>query len=167
MSSEGRKINVAVRVSYPEDGQYDWYSALAEYIEVGAVEIAFHKSQLFLENVAISDVLTPFSKLPLTVASVHMAHAKITKPETFVAVLEKTIRIAEALGCGFIIVHPSYGSLRGSLEEFNAFFAQRIDPLLEATNTTLLRRLRSASVQRVPSRKLLRVFRVRVSEPVW
>lgn len=56
-----------------------------------------------------------------------MAHAKITRPETFVAALEKKVRIAGALNCSVIVVHPSYGSLRVRLQkdEVNTFFAQR------------------------------------------
>jgi len=132
-----RGITVSVRADYPEEGEYSWTEALLPFTSVGAVEVAFHKTQLFLDKVQIHDVIAPFSKLPLKAASVHMAHAKITKPETFVAALEKTVRIAEALNCSVIVVHPSYGSLRGRLQEVNAFFAQMIDPLLKAANVTL------------------------------
>lgn len=132
-----KKIDIAVRVSYPEQGEYDWFEALAEYAQVGAIEVAFRQSQLFLAKVKLSEVLAPFAKLPIKASSVHMAHAKITKPGTFVSVLEKTIRIASSLGCRLIVVHPSYGSLKGGLQEVNAFFAQSIDPLLEAGNIIL------------------------------
>jgi hypothetical protein len=36
-------LHVAVRVSYPERGNYDWYAALAAYAELGCVEVAFYR----------------------------------------------------------------------------------------------------------------------------
>lgn len=41
-------IKIAVRVSYPETGQYDWHDALALYADVGAVEVAFYQPVNFL-----------------------------------------------------------------------------------------------------------------------
>lgn len=81
MAGECREIRIAVRVSYPELGQYDWHEALAEYAEVSAVEVAFYRVDPCLERVQIEDVCAPFTALPIRAASVHMAHAQITKPE--------------------------------------------------------------------------------------
>ena len=58
-------IKVAVRVAYPETGQYDWQEALALYVDVGAVEVAFYRAEAFLENVNVDAEAAPFSALPL------------------------------------------------------------------------------------------------------
>ena len=65
--------HVAVRVSYPERGDYNWYEALTAYAEVGCVEVAFYQPELFLSRVQVEKVLAPFSTLPLRATSVHMA----------------------------------------------------------------------------------------------
>lgn len=44
-------IKIAVRVSYPETGQYDWHDALAQYVDVGGVEVTFYRVEAFLEKV--------------------------------------------------------------------------------------------------------------------
>ncbi|MEM4724105.1 MAG: TIM barrel protein [Candidatus Hadarchaeum sp.] len=134
---QNQRVTLAVRAAYPEEGGYDWTESLRPLVEIGAVEVAFHKTRLFLERVEIHDVIAPFSKLRLRITSIHMPHAKITEHETFVEALEKTVRIAQALNCSVIVVHPSYGPLQRQPHEINAFFTQRIDPLLEAINATL------------------------------
>jgi len=134
---EAQGVTVAVRASYPEEGEYSWEEALLPFAEVGSVEIAFQKTHIFLERVEIRDVIAPFSKLPLKASSAHMPHAKLTKPEVFAAAVEKTLRITKALGCPLIIAHPSYGSFKGRLQEIEAFLAQRIDPLLERAGVLL------------------------------
>lgn len=45
--------HIAVRVSYPERGDYNWYEALATYAKVGCVEVAFYRPELFLQGVAV------------------------------------------------------------------------------------------------------------------
>lgn len=113
----------------------DWVESLLPLIEVREVEVAFHKTRLFLEKVEIRDVVAPFLRLPLRASTIHMCHAKITKPDTFLAALEKTVRIAEILGCSRVVVHPSYGRLESGFQE--AFFAERVDPLLEQASILL------------------------------
>lgn len=54
--------HVAVRVSYPEHGDYNWYEALAAYAEVGCVEVAFYHSELLVQRVAVGKVLAPFAR---------------------------------------------------------------------------------------------------------
>jgi sugar phosphate isomerase/epimerase len=132
-----QKVTVAVRAAYPEEGEYDWEEALLPFAALGSVEVAFHNTHLFLEKVDIRSVVAPFSALPLQASSLHMCHAKLTKPDVFVAALEKTVQIAEALSCPVIVVHPCYGSLKGRLQEVNTFLAQRIDPLLERAGVLL------------------------------
>lgn len=128
-----QKITVAIRAAYPEEAEFDWAESLVPFAEIGAVEVAFHKTHLFLDNVAIRDVVAPFSELPIKAASVHMAHANIRKPDEFAAVLEKTLQIAKILRCPAIVVHPS----RGSLQEVEAFLTGQIDPLLEQEEVVL------------------------------
>ena len=124
---------MAVRVAYPEGGEYSWTEALRPFSALGAVEVAFRSPQLFLNEVEIRDVVSPFSKLPVQAATIHMAHAPITEPEIFARTLEKTVRIAKELECPLIVVHPS----RGRPPQVEEFFAQRIDPLLERAGALL------------------------------
>lgn len=39
-------IHIAMRISYPERGNYNWYNALAAYQAIGAVEVAFYRPEL-------------------------------------------------------------------------------------------------------------------------
>ena len=126
-------IHVAVRVSYPERGNYNWYEALAAYAEVGCVEVAFYHSEPFLQEVTVEKVLAPFARLPLRATSVHMAQARIAEPDAFAKVLRKTISIAQALGCSLIVAHPT----NARLEEIEAVIATVIDPLLARAGVTL------------------------------
>jgi len=125
--------HVAVRVSYPERGDYNWYQALAAYAEVGCVEVAFYQPELFLQRVTPEKVLAPFSRLPLRATSVHTAQARITEFETFVEVLRKTIPIAQGLDCSLIVVHPT----NARLEEVEGKITAMVDPLLAQTGVTL------------------------------
>ncbi len=126
-------IHIAVRVSYPERGNYNWYNALAAYQAIGAVEVAFYRPELFLSGVQMEKVLLPFSSLPLTATSVHMAQAKIAEFDAFVQVLHKTIAIAQALGCPLIVAHPT----NARLAEVEGKIAALVDPLLEQAGVTL------------------------------
>lgn len=120
-------MNFSVRVSYPENGEYNWEEALRQYAEVGRVEVAFYSTELFLRNVKIEGVVRPFQgAVPLEVSSVHMAHAGITDFPLFEVILGRTIEIAKALNCQDIIVHPS----KGRLEDVVLFIEEKIDPVL-------------------------------------
>ena len=126
-----QRIVVAVRVAYPEGGEYRWTEALLPFIEVGAVEVAFVDPYLF-QRVQVRDVINPFLRLPLKASSVHMAHARLTEPGFFVKTLEKTVRIAEALSSPVIIAHPSRGQPPNE-----GFFTKSVDPLLEKAGILL------------------------------
>jgi len=126
-------IHVSVRAAFPERGNYDWYDALAVYEQVGAVEVAFYRPELFLQDVMAEKVLTPFSTLSLRVTSVHMAQARIGRFDEFVAVLRKTIPIAQALGCPLIVVHPT----SARLAQVESKIVGAVDPLLEQAGVTL------------------------------
>jgi len=119
-------IHVAVRAAFPEDGHYNWHDALAVYERVGAVEVAFYRPQPFLEHVAVEDVVAPFSTLSLRATSVHMAQARIAQFDEFLAVLCKTIPIAQALNCRFIVAHPT----NARLADVEHKIAGAVDPLL-------------------------------------
>jgi sugar phosphate isomerase/epimerase len=126
-------IHVAVRAAFPEDGHYDWHDALATYERVGAVEVAFYRPQLFLEHVAVEDVIAPFSTLSLHATSVHMAQARIGQFDEFLAVLHKTIPIAQALNCRLVVVHPT----NARLADVEQRIASAVDPLLAQAGITL------------------------------
>lgn len=120
-------MNISIRVSFPENGGYDWIEALKGYEAVGSVEVAFYMPQSFLHIVNIEDVVAPFKNLEMKCSSVHMAHARITEPFIFESVLRKTIEIARALDCNIIVAHPSFGKL----EQAESFIDGTVSPLLE------------------------------------
>ena len=126
-------IRVAIRVSYPEQGNYNWHEALAAYTEVEHVEVAFYRPELFLQRVTIEKVLAPFSTLSLRATSVHMAQAKIADFDTFLAVLRKTLSIAQALGCSLIVAHPT----NARLPEVESKIVGAVDALLEQAGMIL------------------------------
>ena len=132
-SPQPQEVTVAVRAAYPERGEYSWKEVLLPFTDVGAVEVAFVDPYLFLQKVRISDVVEPLSRLHIKATSVHMPHARLTEPDIFTRTIEKTIQIAKALRCPIIVVHPS----RGHLPNADAFFAQKVDPLLEEAGVLL------------------------------
>jgi len=126
-------IHVSIRAAFPEDGSYDWHDALAIYERVGAVEVAFYRLQLFLERVAVEDVVAPFSTLSLRATSVHMAQARIGQFDEFLAVLHKTVPIAQALNCRLVVTHPT----NARLVDVEQKIASAVDPLLAQAGVTL------------------------------
>lgn len=126
-------MHVAVRVSYPERGTYDWYEALAAYAKLGCVEVAFYRPDLFLAEVQVDRVVAPFASLPLKATSVHMAQARIAEFGTFVQVLRRTLTITQALDCRLVVVHPT----NAQLAEVSPKIAAVIDPLLAEAGATL------------------------------
>lgn len=124
---------MAVRVSYPERGNYNWHDALAAYAEVGCVEVAFYRPELFLREVTVEKVLAPFFTLPLQATSVHTAQVPIAHFADFLAVLHKTIAIAQGLDCPLIVAHPS----NARLAEVEGKIAAAVDPLLAQAGVTL------------------------------
>jgi sugar phosphate isomerase/epimerase len=126
-------IHVAVRAAFPEQGHYNWHDALAIYERVGTVEVAFYRPQLFLERVTVEDVVAPFSTLSLRATSVHMAQARISQFDEFLAVLHKTIPIAQALNCRLIMAHPT----NARLADVEQKIAGAVDPLLAQSDVTL------------------------------
>ena len=126
-------IHIAVRAAFPEDGHYNWHDALAAYERVGAVEVAFYRPQLFLERVAVEDVVAPFSTLSLRATSIHMAQARIAQFDEFLAVLHKTIPVAQALDCHLIVAHPTNARLADVEQKITG----AVDPLLAQAGVTL------------------------------
>ena len=128
LGSAGRKLmNISIRVSFPEDGKYDWFKALQRIESIGSVETAFYLPQAFLKNVRIEEVLLPFNKIRVKCGSIHMAHVRIDDPFLFEAVLKKTIEIARVLKCDKIVVHPSFAKL----EKVKIYIDEIISPMLE------------------------------------
>jgi sugar phosphate isomerase/epimerase len=97
------------------------------------VEVAFYRPQLFLEQVAVEDVVAPFSALSLRATSVHMAQARIGQFDEFLAVLHKTIPIAQALNCRLVVAHPT----NARLADVEHKIASAVDPLLAQAGITL------------------------------
>lgn len=119
-------MNFAVRLSYPENNDYDWSEALRQYAGAGRIELAFYLTESFLRNVKLEEVIEPFKNIPLSVTSIHMAHVKITDFPLFELVLKKTIEIAKPLNCHDIVVHPS----KGQLKDVKDFIGNTIDKML-------------------------------------
>ena len=120
-------MKIAVRVTYPETGKYDWFEALQSYKEIGRIEVAFYFPKSFLEKVSIESVVFPLQKLNLIASSIHLAHARITEPEIFESVLRKSIKIARELNCDKLVVHPSFGKL----DDVKSFLNNVVDPILD------------------------------------
>jgi sugar phosphate isomerase/epimerase len=97
------------------------------------VEVAFYRPQLFLERVTVEDVVAPFSTLSLRATSVHMAQARIGQFDEFLAVLHKTIPVAQALNCRFIVAHPT----NARLADVEQKIISAVNPLLAQTGITL------------------------------
>lgn len=133
MKTHTLPIRTAVRVSYSERGGYDWHEALAAFVDVGCVEVAFYQPDLFLRQVTVDQVLAPFASLPLRATSVHMAQARITRFDTFVQVLRQTIPIARGLVCSLVVVHPT----NARLADVASKIAAVVNPLLEQAGVTL------------------------------
>lgn len=119
-------MQFSIRVSYPENNEYSWADAVKKYANIGHIEAAFYSTELFLRNVKVEDVIEPFQKNSMAVSSVHMAHVRITDFPLFELVLGKTIEIAKALGCQYIVVHPSKGQLSGVRD----FINDKVDKIL-------------------------------------
>jgi sugar phosphate isomerase/epimerase len=126
-------IHIAIRAAFPEGGGYDWHDALSTYEQVGAVEVAFYRPQLFLERVTVEGVVAPFSILSLRVTSVHMAQVRIAQFDEFLDVLHKTIPIAQALNCHLIVAHPT----NARLAEVEQKIVGAVDPLLAEAGVNL------------------------------
>jgi sugar phosphate isomerase/epimerase len=95
--------------------------------------VAFYRPQLFLEQVVAANVTEPFSILPLRAISVHMAQARIGQFDEFLAVLCKTIPIAQALNCRLVVAHPT----NTRLVDVEQKIASAVDPLLAQAGITL------------------------------
>lgn len=127
-------IVVAVRAEFPETAAATpWAQRVADYAAVGAVELAFHRIEPFLYSVSLRDVIGPLERNGVRVSSVHMAHARASEPEVFLAVLKKTVRVAQALDCRVVVAHPSWGALA----EVEPFLAREADPLLKRAGVVL------------------------------
>lgn len=126
-------MKISVRISYPENGKYNWFEALKEFETIGLAEVAFYRPQEFFENVKIEDVVSPFRKLKIKCGSVHMPHARITDTFLFESTLKKTIEIVKALDCNIIVVHPSFAKL----EQAMAFIENNVLPVLEMNSIHL------------------------------
>ncbi|OIN96045.1 hypothetical protein AUJ66_07595 [Candidatus Desantisbacteria bacterium CG1_02_38_46] len=120
-------MKIAVRVTYPETGKYDWFEALKNYKEIGRIEVAFYFPKSFLEKVSVESVVAPFKKLGIAASSIHLAHARVTEPQIFESVLRKSITIAGELNCDTLVVHPSFGKL----DDAKSFIDNMVDPILD------------------------------------
>jgi len=126
-------MKIAIRVSYPELGNYNWHEALSEFQSVGQVEVAFFDYELF-PAVSLESVQRPFEGgLKLEVGSVHAPHVRVTRLGLFEKTIEQACRYAKALGAKYIVVHPT----NAKLEEVVAFLNHTIVPILEEYDCVL------------------------------
>jgi len=126
-------MNIGKRASYPESGNFDWEGFLKSS-KIKYIELAFHSPKAF-EKINIDDVVTPITKYPIGVLSIHMAHAKITKEKEFLQTLEKTAEIAKLLLVDSIVAHPSKS--KSKPDKIYKFVEKEINPILEHYEITI------------------------------
>lgn len=102
-------MELGVRVAYPEHGECDWYEALKPY---PAVEVAFRDPEAF-PHLPRYQILMPweYDTIRPKVLSVHMAHAKPQRTDTFRRCLSYSALLAREWGTPYIVVHPQNGAL--------------------------------------------------------
>jgi sugar phosphate isomerase/epimerase len=119
-------VQFSVRISYPENGKYDWLEAVRVFEKVGFIEVAFFNPDLFLK-VDVGKIIGPFAKLNIKTSSLHFAQFSLVNIDLFAKVFHKTIKIAKPFGCDSIVIHPSMGKLKAIAN----FLKEGIDPILE------------------------------------
>ena len=120
-------MRICIRAQYPATGQYDWWEALKALHPVTDIELAFHSPDSFVSFVNPGEVILAIKTQGLSVPTIHMAHANLSNLSLFMRVFTGTLKIAQALHCTEIIVHPSYGSA----PDLDAIFDGILLPLLE------------------------------------
>jgi sugar phosphate isomerase/epimerase len=121
-------MKFSVRVAYLDKGKDDWYERLKPFEAVGAVEVAFYRSELFLKNVRLEEVIEPFKSLKIKVSSIHMAQFRLYELNLFEEIFRRTVKIAEALNCKIIVIHPS----KGEYSQIQGFISTAVDPVLKS-----------------------------------
>jgi len=128
-------MRICIRAQYPATGQYDWWEALKALHPVTDIELAFHSPDSFVSFVNPGEVILAIKTQGLSVPTIHMAHANLSNLSLFMRVFTGTLKIAQALHCTEIIVHPSYGSA----PDLDAIFDGILLPLLEDPSASLAR----------------------------
>jgi len=119
-------MKFSVRVSFPESGKYNWFEAVKAFQNIGFIEVAFLDPELFLKT-DIKEILEPFKKINIKASSIHFAQFKLSNPDLFSNVFNKTTEIAKSLGCDSIVIHPSMGKY----EAIKKLLKERIEPVLK------------------------------------
>lgn len=125
-------MRFAARLSYPEEGQFDWGARVREFEPVGWVEVAFANPGLF-EGIPLEAVVEPFKSVQIHVVAVHMAYARVADRERFERTLRRTIELADLFGADHIVAHPN----RGRLSEVLPFLDDVVRPVLLSWGKTL------------------------------
>jgi len=120
-------MKIAIRVAYPELGNYNWHNALGEFKTVGQVEVAFFRPEAF-PAVSLESVEHPFqSGVDISVTSVHAPNVAVKYRGLFSEAIKKSCKIANALGARYIIAHPT----NGKLENFVDYLDCALVPILK------------------------------------
>jgi len=119
-------MKFSVRVSFPENGKYNWFEAVKAFQNIGFIEVAFLNPKLFLKA-DIKEILEPFKKINIKASSIHFAQFQLSNLDLFSSVFNKTIEITKLLGCDSIVIHPSMGKY----EAIKKLLKERIEPVLE------------------------------------
>lgn len=127
-------MRIAIRAQYPATGQYDWKEGLKALHPIKDIELAFHSPDNFVQFVKTEDVVGPLMELGMWVPTIHMAHANLTNLGLFMPVLIGTLKIARAVNCHDIILHPNPGKVK----DLDMLMDRAILPLLEDSDCNLL-----------------------------
>ena len=127
-------MKVSIRAQYPATGKYDWREALEALAPIRDIELAFHSPDNFVRFVELEKVIGPIMDLGLDVPTIHMAHARLSNLGLFIPVLVGTLRIARAVDCRNIVLHPNYGTPK----DLDTLIDHAIIPLLEDYDCNLL-----------------------------
>ena len=126
-------MEFGVRIAYPDKGEDDWYERLRPFETIGVVEVAFYRPELFLKSVKLEEVVEPFKTLKIKASSLHMAQFRLYELNLFEQIFTRTIKIAEALNCKIIVIHPS----KGEYSQIQGFISTVVDPVLESNQIFL------------------------------
>lgn len=106
---------ISIRAEYPATGKYKWDEALKQLDPISNIELAFHGPDNFVQFVEVEEVVIPIEDAKKRISTVHMAEASLTNLKLFMATLVKTLKIADAVNCQRIVLHPSNGNISDHL----------------------------------------------------
>jgi len=118
------------RLSFPEDSPLTFTTRIRGLSE--DVELAFKDPSKFM-TIDLDQIIKAFDGFEAHVASIHLPHVRVTETEQFREVLEKSTKLARALRCDILVVHPSRAKMSNAIESL----LKEVASTLEADGLTL------------------------------